>query len=512
MMQYISKNPYRILGLLANSTKKEQAKQVNRLKHFIEAEVETDEDFSFPSLGQFDRTQEILNEAVSTLNLDQDRMTASLFWFYNNNPITDEPAFNALKVGDFDQAINIWTKLIINSGTGDFPPPYYEISKRNASAYFNLGTLYLGGILEGHQIKFTQSKGVSTQEKFNIEGIKLKLKFIESSFMQDLKVLVTDETYKITQKELQLSFLTHIQSEFEKNNILTSQKFLEIISNIDFIAKEDFINAVIQKPIELIEKKIDDTKNKRKENKPNSIKYGKDLYNLTIDNLNQLKSILGISNHKYISISDKIANEIIQCSIDYYNDCQDKDLDKNYVKPALELAKIAEKIVVGNLTKDRINETIETYDEMKEFEYTQAISLLNSIKNAFNENKIKIEKEVSTMRLGYNQTVNWTKVNQMIANSLDWDKVVTLLQEKIPQKHIDKIKEINDNIKINEFKNLVNFVYNKLGYLQKKKIKYILYWDDSSVLPTGGDVENIPDWAKWIGGIILFIIFIKACN
>ena len=55
-MQYISNNPYRILGLLANSTKKEQAKQVNRLKHFIEAEVETDEDFSFPSFGQFDRT------------------------------------------------------------------------------------------------------------------------------------------------------------------------------------------------------------------------------------------------------------------------------------------------------------------------------------------------------------------------------------------------------------------------------------------------------------------------
>jgi hypothetical protein len=512
MMQYILKNPYRILGLLANSTKKEQAKQVNRLKHFIEAEVEPDEDFSFSNLGQFDRTQEIVNEAVSTLNLDQDRMTASLFWFYNDNPITDEPAFNAIKVGDFDQAINIWTKLIFNTATEDFPPPYNEISKRNASAYCNLGTLYLSGILNEHQIKFTKSKGEPTQEDFSIEGIRLKLKFIESSFIQNLKLLVTDETYKITQKELQLSFLNHIQSDFEKNNTLPSQKFLEIISNIDFIAKEDFMNTVIQKPIELIEKKIDDTKNKRKENKPNSIQYGKDLYNLTIDNLNQLKSILGISNHKYISISDKIANEIIQCSIDYYNDCQDKDLDKNYVKPALELAKIAQKVVVGNLTKDRIKETIETYDEMKEFEYTQAVSLLNSIKNAFNENKSKIEKEVSTMRLGYNQTVNWTKVNQMIANSLDWEKVVSLLQEKIPQKNIEKITEINDQIKITEFKNLVYFTYNKLSYLQKKKIKYILYWDDSAVLPTGDDVDSIPDWAKWIGGIILFIILIKACN
>ena len=511
-MQSILKNPYRILGLLPNSTKKEQAKQINRLNQFIDAEIEPDEDFSFPKIGPLDRTHEIVNEAVSKLNLDQDRMSESLFWFYNDNPITDEPAFNALKIGDFDQAINIWTKLIINSGSGDFPSPYYEISKRNASAYCNLGTLYLSGILEGHQIKFIQSKGISTQEKFFVEGIELKMKFLESVFIQDLKVLATDETYKITKKELQLLFLNQVQSEVEKNKILTSKRFLEIISIADFTAKDDFISEIIQKPIEEIEKKIDETKNKRKENRPNAIKYGKDLYILTIDNLTQLKSILGISNHKFISISDKIANEILQCSIDYFNDCQDKNIDDDYSKPAMELAKVSETLVVGNLTKDRIKETIETYDEMKEFEYTQAILLLNSIKNAFSENKDKIKKEVNEMRLGYNQTVNWSKVNQMIENSLDWEKVVSLIQEKIPQKNIDKIKQVNDQVKVNEFKTLVNFVYSKLSYLQKKKIKYTLYWDDSAVLPTGGDVESIPDWVKWIGGIILLIILMKACN
>ena len=37
MMQYISKNPYRILGLLANSTKKEQVKSKKRVADHGEA-------------------------------------------------------------------------------------------------------------------------------------------------------------------------------------------------------------------------------------------------------------------------------------------------------------------------------------------------------------------------------------------------------------------------------------------------------------------------------------------
>jgi hypothetical protein len=48
--------------------------------------------------------------------------------------------------------------------------------------------------------------------------------------------------------------------------------------------------------------------------------------------------------------------------------------------------------------------------------------------------------------------------------------------------------------------------------MQKRKIKYILYWDTSAVLPDSGDVESIPDWIKWVGGIILFFILMKACN
>ena len=168
-MHIIQNNPYRTVGLLVGATAREQERQVKRLKQFIEAEQDPQDDFSFPTLGNLHRTLDKVNEAASKLNLDSDKMSSALFWFYKANPITDEPAFDAIKEADLDQVINIWTKLTLNG----------EVSQRNASAYSNLGTLYLSGILEG----------TNTNEAILEQGISLKLKFLESDFIKDFKAL-----------------------------------------------------------------------------------------------------------------------------------------------------------------------------------------------------------------------------------------------------------------------------------------------------------------------------------
>jgi hypothetical protein len=512
-MKLILENPYRFVGLLVGATAREQERHVKRLKQFIEAEQDLQDDFSFPTLDNLQRTLDKVNEASSKLNLDNDKMSAALFWFYKGNPITDEPALDALKVGDFDQAINIWTKHIINNSTNDFPPPYYELTKRNASAYFNLGTLFLSGILESKHIRFVQSKGIPTYEKFLGEGIKLKLSFLESDFIKDFKALATDETYKTTNKELQLLFLTQVQSEVEKSGGITSNKLLDILTKQEFSAKEDFLKGFVQKPIEQIERKIEEAKTKRKANKANAVNIGNTLYEQTSENIKQLKSILGTSNLKFSSIADKVANEILQCSIEYFNYCQENQSETNYFDHAWKLAKSAESIAVGKLTLDRIVDSLQSLEGMKDPELSAAIQLLQSIKDAYEENKVKIIQDVRAMPLGYNQSINWSKVNQMIENSLDWDKVVNLIQKEIPQKNVDKIKITNNQTKINNYKSLTNFIMNKLTYLQKNKVKYICYWEAPGLaMPTLGDIEKIPEWLKWLGGIILFIILIKACN
>ena len=491
-MESVLNNPYRILGLLSNSTAKEQSKQIKRLKQFIEAEILPDEDFSFPTIGRLDRTTENIDEAVSKINLDQDKMLSSLFWFYNGNSITDEAAFEAIKDSNLKEAINIWEKHTDNN----------EVSSRNSSAFSNLSTFYLSGILDGTDTEFNLLK----------KGIDFKLKFIQSDYVKIFKEQVTDQTYKVTKKEIQLLFLNQIIIEIEKKKTISVIRLIELLNNIEFTAKDEFVNSFIQKPIELIDKKIDEVKIKRKENKQNSLKYGRELFDQTNQALLELKTILGVSNIKYITISDKLANEILQCSIEYYNDCFDNNTNSTYVIQSLEIAKLAESIVIGNLTKERVKETIETYESRKNVEYNKAIALLRDLSNAFDDNKDKILKEVRSMQLGFRQTINWTKVNEAIDNSLDWVKVTSLLLEKIPQENIHKIKDIEDEEKIKEFKKLMNFIYGKLNYSQKKQVKYILYWDKSPTLPSGTDVNNIPTSVLYIGVFILFLIFMKACN
>lgn len=340
-MHIIQNNPYRTVGLLVGATAREQERQVKRLKQFIEAEQDPQDDFSFPTLGNFHRTLDKVNEAASKLNLDSDKMSAALFWFYKGNPITDEPAFDAIKEADLDQVINIWTKLTSNG----------EVSQRNASAYSNLGTLYLSGILEG----------TNTNEAILEQGISLKLKFLESDFIKDFKALATDETYKTTKKELQLLFLNQVQSEIEKSGTVTSNKFLDILTKQEFSAKEDFLKGFVQKPIEQIEKKVEEAKTKRKANKANAVNIGKALFEQTSENLKQLKSILGTSNLKFSSISDKVSDEILQCGIDYFSHYKDSSTDPG--SASMDLFRKAKTLAVGNIAKQRCQENTENLQE-----------------------------------------------------------------------------------------------------------------------------------------------------
>lgn len=340
-MHLIQNNPYRTVGLLVGATAREQERQVKRLKQFIEAEQDPQDDFSFPTLGNFHRTLDKVNEAASKLNLDSDKMSSALFWFYKGNPITDEPAFDAIKEADLDQVISIWTKLTSNG----------EVSQRNASAYSNLGTLYLSGILEG----------TNTNEVLLEQGISLKLKFLESDFIKDFKALATDETYKTTKKELQLLFLNQVQSEIEKSGGITSNKLLDILTKQEFSAKEDFLKGFVQKPIEQIEKKIEESKSKRKTNKANSIKAANSLLADTKDSIKQLKSILGATNIKYSSIADKLAMEFFACGRDYFMHFKDTDTDPSDF--SMKLFKNAKGYAVGNIAKQQIDENIKDLQE-----------------------------------------------------------------------------------------------------------------------------------------------------
>lgn len=490
-MKSILNNPYRITGLLVGATAREQDRQVRRLKQYIEAEQEPDEDYSFPILGELPRTIADVGNAVSKLNLDSDKMGAALFWFYKGNAITDEPAFEALKDGDIETANQIWDKLITDTKE-DGKRFWRPVTEKNHSAFHNCAVLNI----------------VRPNGNLN-NAIAGGIFFLESDLVHNFVSTVADSTYKPNKKDLQLSFLNQLFSDIEYSKKISVIKFVEIVSKLQFSAKQDFLKSFVQKPIEQVERLIEESKTKRKANKANAVSNGNTLYQQTSENLKQLKSILGTSDIKFSSISDKVANEILQCSIDYFNDSQEKDSSSDYAETAMKLAKLADSIAVGNIIKDRIKDSISTLEEMKDRELSQAIDILKSIKNAYETNKAKINAEVLSMPLGYNQSINWSKVNQMIEKSLDWDKVVDLIQKVIPQKNIEKIKNMNNPAQINEYKKLADFVISKLSFSQVNRVKYICYWKtENTVSNVELTVKSLPIWAKWCLGIAIFLLLV----
>jgi len=492
-MNIIKNNPYRAVGLLVGSSAREQDRQVKRLKQFIEAEQDPQDDFSFPFIGQLHRTVDSVTDAASKLNLDSDKMYAALFWFWNGNPIIDEAAFDSLKDGDTETAYQIWDTLTTET-KDDGKKVWKNITEKNYSAFHNSSVLSL----------------ITNKGAF-VSAVVANIKFIESEYFDKFVKAAVDETYRVSKKDIQLNFLKTVFENIDNKRLENLVKYL---NDYNFSAKADFLKSFVQKPIELIEQKIETAKNKRKASKANAAKAGQELLSAVANDLTQLKSIIGISDIQYISVADKLANEILQCSIDFFNYSQEKSSNDDYAEIAMQLAKQAQTISAGNLTKERIKDSINTLEEMKDREISQAIEALQSIKGAYEKNKAEMNAKVLSMPLGYNQTINWSKVEQMIENSLNWDKVVELIQQVIPPHNIDKIKNVKNQTTLNQYKSLVTFVVSKLSYFQKSKVRYISYWEAKGkvAVPTSGDIEKIPNWVKWVAGIIVLIILAKACG
>ena len=342
-MKSILNNPYRITGLLVGATAREQDRQVRRLKQYIEAEQEPDEDYSFPILGELPRTIADVENAVSKLNLDSDKISASFFWFYKGNAITDEPAFEALKDQDIETAYQIWDKLITETKE-DGKRFWKPVTEKNYSAFHNCAVLNI----------------VRPNGNLN-NAIAGGIFFLESDLVHNFVSTVADSTYRPSKKDLQLSFLNQLFSDIEYSKKISVIKFIEIVSKLQFSAKQDFLKSFVQKPIEQIERLIEESKTKRKANKANAVNSGNNLYQQTAEHIKQLKSILGVSDIKFSSVSDKVADEILQCGIDYFKHYRDSNTDPGSY--TMDLFRKAKSLALGSVVRQRIQENTESLEE-----------------------------------------------------------------------------------------------------------------------------------------------------
>jgi hypothetical protein len=441
-MKIINENPYRTLGLPVNSTIKEQNRQITRLKHYMAAKQEPPhDDYSFATLGNLKRTTESVDEAASKLNLDRDRMEAALFWLYNGRTITDESAFDALKEGSIEEAYQIWDKLITE--TKEDGKRYWKaVTERNHSAFHNCFVVNM--LWENGNIR---------------NGIVGNLYFLENDLVQNFVAQVTDITYKTTPKELQLIFLNAISNEIHIS------KLIPIIQSINFSAKADFLKAAIQRLIEPIERKIEATKFKRKANRANAVQAGNELYKTVQGDLQQLKIIVADMDTKYASVADKVANEILQCGIEYFNHYKETATDPG--SNSMALFNLAKKLAIGSFTKQCIEENIEGLQAFQHQDCYRAVDLLKAIKELY----LQLDKENQTFALNYD-SIYHSYYDRKVVNEI---KVIEVIKTEISEKVIKRIASCSNQQLINEFYDLLKYIYGRMNRIELFEIEKILY-------------------------------------
>lgn len=467
-MNTILNNPYRIIGILSNASEKDILKQKNRIKRFNEVGKMIPSEYDFSFLPPLDRSSIIIDKAFSDIEQNQNKVTYSLFWFMNFNSI-DNTAIDHLINGNKEKAIEIWEKLSIEK----------DVNSKNFSAFNNISTLYL----------------LENSKEAIKSGITSKMKLIESEYFNDYVQIVADETFSIDKTKQIEILINELLSQF-KNKFSTAE-VMSLFKNCNETTLKILQQKITVEPIHKIEVEIEKCSKKRIKDKIHSFKYASDLFINTKNDLTLLKSILGTNNLQYKMLADNIAKELLQCSIDYFNENKKHNQSNNLPKDSLQISKWAESVAVSETTISRVKEDIKTLNGMKDMELNQAIEILKSVKEAYEKACKQIDQQVLKMQMNmsFNQSINYSKVDEMKQKALDWDKVIELLQSTITTQNIEKIKNIDNPSKINEYKDLVNFLFSKLGPFQINEIKHICYWKDVRA-------EQAKSAAKQVGSTI----------
>lgn len=307
----VLENPYRILGVYANSPRRDIIANKGRATAFLKVNrpVEFPLDLKV-ILPQLTRSLDSMNEAEAHLAIVKEQIKHAQFWFLKMTPL-DDVAFNHLIAGKMVEAKNFWSRQESLSSLQN-QLVCYLIEKKFYTALRTAEALY-------KKYGDTYINKVDANSTLQMTGTELLHLFIDS--------LGTEvEMHKLLGYEL----------GEETKAYICSQTIGPLISKI---------SSEVEKSKKVDHKDPD----ARKE-------AGQKLIVATKEPLQQLKDILSISDSQYSMIADKLGMEILQCGIDYFIGAKDKDDDAPFT--SMKILKYADTIVAGSIAKERCKDQI----------------------------------------------------------------------------------------------------------------------------------------------------------
>ena len=305
----ILNNPYRTLGVYANSPKKDIVANKGKATAFLK--VNRPVEFPLDLRGilpQLSRTLDSMNEAEAHLAIAKEQIKYAQFWFAKITPI-DDIAFNHLLAGNIDGAKEMWSK------------------QESVSSLQNKIVCYL--------IENKPWLAIKTAEK-------LYDKFGDSY----INKIEGNSTLKMSGTELLHQFVDSLGEE------IGMQKLLGYEISVD--TKAYICSQAVGPLINKISSEVEKTKKVDHKDAKARIEAARQLVISTKESYTQLKSMLSASDPQFQMIADKLGLEILQCGIDYFNNSEDDDAPHT----AMKIQKHAQSIVVGTLAKQRCEENV----------------------------------------------------------------------------------------------------------------------------------------------------------
>jgi hypothetical protein len=350
-LQLIHQNPFRILGLPITATDREITKRVGDLGIYVEMgkQIEYNSDNYFPIKPV--RTTKSVLEAKQKIEQPEDKLFYSLFWFWeHSNNTTDEMAFYELKNGNVDKALSFWNHETTN-----------EISSQNNSNFKNQSVLQLG---------LSTSKSLLGKNHF-LNSITLSGYFHESKYYNEYATQVLKYSKKSNSKKLVSQYVDEVITSVKNsispkksNHKITHAELLNHFNVYSESIQSELINKFSGNSIHSIESEVTKAIKLRKKDSSTANKTGLNLYKITKNDLEHLLNVLSKTDLKYQLIADKLAEELIDCSIAYFNKFRDTKINPG--NDALKLAILAKEIAFNEKIIERINNGLPILEEYVE--------------------------------------------------------------------------------------------------------------------------------------------------
>ncbi|MBO7438151.1 MAG: hypothetical protein J6U21_00560 [Bacteroidales bacterium] len=302
-------NPFRMLGVFANSSQKEIVANQGKANAFLKVCRAVEYPLDLKTLmPQVNRTVDSFSQASANLTIAKGRLKYAQFWFLKMTPL-DDVAFNHLYAGNLQQAIEIW-------------------DKKNC-----VSSLQNKVITNFIALNFDQA--INTAED-------LYLDFSD----EFLKVADSTGTLALTKDDLIQSFIDTLCDEYEP------KKIYDVVFSDDW---KEYLGGKTVKPliarINAAIKEVDDVDEKDADA---NLQAGRKLWKDTNDDFTQLKKMLPPDDMQLESIADKLGLQILQCGINYYNNSDDDDA----AETAMKIQTTASKMVMGEMAKERCEDNL----------------------------------------------------------------------------------------------------------------------------------------------------------